>query len=100
MHRLQDGTPESSWNYSFVEYARKAYNLADQHEADPKNKEQYFNKFQWTNAMKNYYTESINEINHLVQLDRTSHLELKESKWEVYKISLSFSPKGILTNDQ
>ena len=45
-------------------------------------------------VMKDYFTESIDEIKCLKQLDQTPNLELKESKWELYKISLSFSYAG------
>ena len=45
----------------------------------------------WQNAQANhdYYTGSITEVKHLIQLDR-SPCYLDEPRWEVYKISLSF----------
>ena len=87
---IQNHMHPSCWNYHYIEYARKAYN-----HAGPTRVEEYYKYLQSMNAMKDYFTESINEINHLKQLDQTPNLELRESKWELYKISFSFSYAGV-----
>ena len=33
----------------------------------------------------------LRQINHLIQIDEKPNLELKEPRWEIYKISISFS---------
>ena len=41
-------------------------------------------------AMRDYYSRSLKQINHLIQIDEIPNLELEEPRWEIYKISLSF----------
>ena len=79
----------SCWNYTYIEYARKAYKNAGRN-----CKELYFQNLQFMEAIKDYFTESIDEINCLKQFDQIPNLDLKESKWELYKISFSFSYEG------
>ena len=79
----------SCWNYTHIEYARKAYQNAERN-----CKEQYFQYLQFMEAMKDYFNESIDEIKYLKQLDQIPNLDLKESKWELYKISISFTSEG------
>ena len=44
---------------------------------------------QYDEAMRDYFTGQITEIRHLVQFDKKPS-DLKEAKWDTYKISFSF----------
>ena len=79
----------SVWDFDFVHYYRKAY----ENESIPWVKEHKMSSLQMAEAQRDFYTPSIKEINHLVQLDSHANTDLKESKWELYKISVSFSFK-------
>ena len=72
-------------NYSFIEYTRKAY----QYEHRPYKKEEAMICIQYDEAMRDYFTGQITEIRHLVQFDQKPS-DIKEAKWDVYKISFSF----------
>ena len=41
-------------------------------------------------AERDYFTASLRQINHLIQIDQKPNLELMEPRWELYKISISF----------
>ena len=41
-------------------------------------------------TVRDYFTVSLRQVNHLVQIDEVPNLELMEPKWELYKISISF----------
>ena len=76
-------------NYGYIEYFRKAME-----NASPLEKERLFYDIKMHEARRDYYTRSLKSINHLVQIDEKPNLELTEPKWELYKISISFRPKG------
>ena len=77
-------TKEMEFNY--VDYYRKAYEYTD----SCKEKEESLYDWRNAEALRDFYTGSVTEIKHLIQLDRTP-CDLKEPKWELYKISISFS---------
>ena len=77
--------PETEMNYSYIEYYRKSY----QYEHRPYKKEETMICIQYDEAMRDYFTGQITEIRHLVQFDQKPS-DLKEAKWDVYKISFSF----------
>ena len=79
----------SKRNYDFIDYYRKSYEL----ETDPEQKELYFHQVLEREAFRDYHTESLRQINNLLQIDREPNLELTEPKEELYKISVSFWPK-------
>ena len=80
------GVPASNWDYDFIEYYRKAY----ENEDTLRGKETVLLSLQNAEVLRDFYKGTITEIKHLVQLDPTPNLELKEPKWELYKISISF----------
>ena len=80
--------PAVNWDYEFVEFYRKACAQSELTSAEEK-KDILF-ALENGEALRDYYTGAIGEIKHLVQLDSTPNLELKEPKWELYKISVSF----------
>ena len=41
-------------------------------------------------AERDYFTPSLRQFNHLIQIDEKPNLELVEPRWELYKISISF----------
>ena len=79
----------SKRNYEFINYYRKSYEL----ETRPEQKESYFHQVLEREAFRDYHTESLRQINNLLQIDRKPNLELTEPKEELYKISVSFQPK-------
>ena len=45
-------------------------------------------------ALKEIRTPSLKSIKPLIQLDEKPNLEIKEPRWELYKVSLSFKTTG------
>ena len=41
-------------------------------------------------SKRDYFTPSLRQVNHLVQIDEKPNVELMEPKWELYKVSISF----------
>ena len=39
---------------------------------------------------RDYFTESLRQIDHLIQIDEKPNVQLTEPEWELYKISISF----------
>ena len=57
---------------------------------DPSEKELILQHVKFYEGIRDYYTPSLRQINHLIQIDEKPNLELMEPKWELYKISISF----------
>ena len=57
---------------------------------DPDDRNHFIERIKFQEAIRDFYVESLRHINHLVQIDETPNLELKEPRCEIYKISLSF----------
>ena len=78
----------SERDYGYIEYFRKSMKNA----YDPG---LVYSQIKLHEAERDYYTESLWQINHLIQIDEKPNLELKEPRWEIYKISVSFeAPTG------
>ena len=75
--------------FDHIEYFQKAYT----YEYDPQEKENTLVILRNAEAQRDYFTGSIVEIKPLVQYDRRPN-DLKEAKWEIYKISISFKCKS------
>ena len=73
-------------DFEYVEFYRKAYEFSN----SLVDKEKSWYDWQNAEAIRDFYKSSITEIKHLIQLDHTPS-DLKEPKWELYKISISFS---------
>ena len=86
IEQSQNDIPSVDRDYSFSEYYRKAY----EYDSPGYRKKSFWNDWQNAEAMRDFYTGSLTEIKHLVQLDQTPDLDLQEPKWELYKISISF----------
>ena len=84
------GIEPSKHNFGYIDYYRKSHAL----ETDPEKKELVYNQILEQEAFRDYHIESLRPINNLLQIDRKPNLELMEPKEELYKISVSFWPKG------
>ena len=78
-------------DYSYIEYLHKA--MANATDASKEEKMDLFHLIKWHEGFRDYHSSSLRQINHLIQLDEKPNLELKEPRWEIYKISLSFLKK-------
>ena len=81
----EENTPPSQWDYSFVEYYRKAYEFAE----DDAVKYSGWIVWRQAEARRDFYTGMIKEIKSLEQFDSKPNLELREPKWEIYKITIT-----------
>ena len=79
-------------DYNCIEYYQKAY----ENETDPAKKENTLNLLRSTNARRDFYIGSLRQINHLFQIDPEPNRDFTEAKWEMYKISINFEPRGNL----
>ena len=82
-----------SWedkDYTYLDFYRKSY----EYENEPLKKTAFFNQWREAIARREYHTGSIRPINHLIQFDKKPNIEVKEARWEIYKISVSFEYKG------
>ena len=77
-------------DYNCIEYYQKAY----ENETDPAKKENTLNLLRSTNARRDFYIGSLRQINHLFQIDPEPNRDFTEAKWEIYKISINFTPGG------
>jgi len=78
-------------DYSYIEYLHKA--MANATNESKEYKMDLFQIIRVHEGFRDYYGSSLWQINHLIQLDEKPNLELKEPRWEIYKISLSFLTK-------
>ena len=83
--------PHERIDYSYIEYLHKA--MANATDASQENKMDLFHLIKAREGFRDYNDSSLRQINHLIQLDEKPNLELKEPRWEIYKISLSFLTK-------
>ena len=88
--QIQSGVPPSKWDFSFLEYYRKAV----EYETDQKRKLQHSHALRNSEAIRDLWTASIKELKPLIQFDPEPNLKLNEAKVDFYKISVSFSSKG------
>ena len=72
-------------DYGYIEYFQKSM----ENVSDSEVKEVLFKKIKSEEARRDYYIESLKQINHLIQIGKPN-FELTEPKWELYKISISF----------
>ena len=82
----------SEVDYSYIEYFEKAYETSanDNH----KRQRSLLNIIQYTKQLRNYHAGSLWQIKHLIQFDSQPNLDLKEPRWEIYKITTSFLFEG------
>ena len=73
------------WDYGYIEYLR--HSIPD--DAEDSVRESALGSIKFQESMRDYYTASLRQVNHLIQIGETN-LELSESKWELYKVSISF----------
>ena len=87
-------------DYGYVYYFRKAMNNTPEH-LDQNggrdltgqgltSKEIITRHTMFHESIRDYFTASVRQIHHLIQIDQKPNLELLEPKLEVYKISISF----------
>ena len=83
-------------DYEYIEYFRKAMATLEAmaNLPDPSIKLKMANFLKYHEAMRDYFSPSLKQINHLIQFDENPNVELKEPRWEIYKVSLSFKGKG------
>ena len=85
-----DDVPPNRWDFSFLEFFRKAV----EYETDQEVKSGYLHALRGSEANRDLWTPSIKEVNPLIQFDPEPNLELKGTKIELYKISVSFLTGG------
>ena len=81
-------------NFEYIEYLRKS--IAN--ETDPFREKMTLHTVMDAEAHRDYFSQSVKPISHLIQIDEKPNLEFQEPRWEIYKISVSFEAKGILFN--
>ena len=86
----QKGIPRADWDWSFLEYQRKSVETED----EPERKSKMLHSLRHCEATKDFYTESIKQINPLIQFDPEPNIEITEARVELYKISISFDDGG------
>ena len=91
--RQQDGIPWVIKDHSYIDFYRKAYD----YEQDPARKDIHFHAIKDSEIRKEYHMGSIKQINHAIQYDDKPNRELKESQWELFKITISFTPISMMT---
>ena len=79
-------------DYNCLEYYQKAY----ENETDPAKKDNTLNLLRSTIARRDFYIGALRQINHLFQIDPEPNRDFEEAKWEMYKISINFEPRGKL----
>ena len=78
-------------DYGYIEYFRKSVESHLKNPSDAYSLGGLIEFIHYNEAERDYYNPSLRQINHLIQIDQKPNLELMEPKWELYKISLSFS---------
>ena len=73
-------------DYAYIEYYRKSM----MNTKDPSEKERILQNTKLHEGKRDYFTQSLRQINHLIQIDEQPNLELIQPRWELYKISISF----------
>ena len=90
----QDHLDPAAKDYSYIEYLRKSMVACkfDSTPSDVRQKEGFMNLIRFHETKRDYFTVSLRQVNHLIQIDEKPNLEIMEPKWELYKISISFPP--------
>ena len=86
LEQKQHNIPWPKKDYSYIDLFQKAY----EEEERPMKKMKLLHELRASEAKRDFFTGSIRQIQHLIQLDPTPNLELKEVRCEIYKISVSF----------
>ena len=85
---FEENTPSNEWDYTFIDYYRKAY---ENENGDCTLKHNFLMILRKAEARRDYYNGVITEIKHLEQFDHTPNLALTEPKCEIYKITINGS---------
>ena len=80
----------AQWDHGYIEYYKKAMAKSTK----PNLTKLLSVRIKFYEALRDFYTQSLRHINHLIQIDEKPNLELKEARCEIYKISLSFRAHG------
>ena len=89
----QQDIPWLEKDYSYIDFFRKAY----ENETDPEQKMVCLSELRDSEARRDFFTGSVRQIHNLIQIG-LPNLELKEARCEIYKISVSFRPRGKIMN--
>lgn len=87
------GTPgPPDYDYSYIEYYYKAYErFPDGSDMKPHT----WNMILDAESARDFFAvSSLRQFNHLIQFDEKPNFEIKEPRWELYKISLTFPSTG------
>ena len=77
-------------DYGFIEYLR----IAAESYLDPPLKDWVACSIKFYEGQRDFHAPSLKQINHLIQIDEKPNQEMKEPKWELYKISISFQARS------
>ena len=91
MDQKQAYRERSMVDYGYIQY----YHKAMENSPDSELEIQLSRAILSGEARRDYYTTSLRQINHLIQIG-TPNLELQEPRWEIYKVSVSVSLPGML----
>lgn len=86
----QSGLYVNEMDYSFLEFIRRAV----EYETDEEKKLGYLHYLRRHEAIRDFFTGSIKQLNPLIQFDPEPNQGLKDTKVELYKISISFPSRG------
>ena len=96
MIQKQKDVDPAKRDYGYIAYFQKSMDNYREHGAtdltgrDLSVKEKMIRTKMFHEGLRDYFTASLRQINHLIQMDQKPNLELMEPKWELYKISISF----------
>ena len=83
---FEETSPASEWDYTFIDYYKKAYECAS--EEDPQMKQNCLVHLRKAEARRDYYNSYIKEILNLEQFG-TPNTALQEAKCEIYKVTIT-----------
>ena len=90
MKQINNVPDPAQWDFEFIEYYKKAIAVS----TDPDEISRNLQLIKLSEAQRDYFTPSLRQIDHLVQIDEKPNFELKEPRCEIYKISLSFQAQS------
>ena len=99
MCRKQEDLDPAVVDYSYIEYLQRSVvscnfdlTATDKifRQKEFCQREVFLNLTRYHESKRDFFTPSLRQVNHLIQIDEKPNLELVEPKWELYKISTSF----------
>ena len=86
MCQKQEDVDPTEKDYGYIEYTLKTIMSVP----DSIHKDFLMSIVKHHESERDYFTKSLRQVNHLVQIGGKPNYELMEPKWELYKVSISF----------